>query len=153
MKRHVLQLQVLNVPEGFVGIVNGYVFKLHVLHLAEKFGAVNHAVAHRHVVRIPDGRARLGSKVAVGYHAAIDVPPRIFAEESTAVGFEVGTLLNGRLAVAYGDVLHAQVVRLEQRTLAAKYHILYSLHAFTEISYCFCKITKNNSITMCLYFG
>ena len=55
MQGDILQAQVFHLPEGLVGIGDIDIFQYDVLHLTEKFRAINAATAHLKVVGVPDG--------------------------------------------------------------------------------------------------
>ena len=91
--------QAVHAPEGLVGVGNEHPFKAEVLHLPEKLRAVDHAVAHHHVVAIPDGGTRFRGETAVLNEAAVHVPEGILAEEAATRYLEVAAVLQGRLSV------------------------------------------------------
>ena len=120
VQRHVVHLHVVDMPEGLVGIVDGDVLQGEVLHLAEELRTVYHAVAHSHVVAVPDGRARARREIATRDEAAVHVPPGVFAIKLAVVALYVVAALYRRLAVGHGYVLQLYVVGAKQRALAAE---------------------------------
>lgn len=128
MELHIPQLQSVDAPEGLIGIINLYVLKAHILHLAEEFRRVDDGVFHHHIITVPYGRARLRVEVAVGDDAVVDMPPGIFAIELRVVALYVMAHLDCRLTVGNGNIIEYCIVNTEERTLTAKLFIFYSLH-------------------------
>ena len=62
----ILHIQVPDFPEGLVRIVDLHVLEGQSVHLTEKFRPVDDAVAHGHVIAVPDCRTGTNRKVAVG---------------------------------------------------------------------------------------
>ena len=128
MQSYVFQLQPVDAPEGLIGIVDGDFLKFKVFHLAEELGAVNHAIAHHHVVAIPNGRAAAWSKVATRDQAAVNMPPRVLAIELGVVTFHIVTTLDARLAVGNRDILEHHIVGAKERAFAPKGQIVNRIH-------------------------
>ena len=84
-----------------------------IAHFAEEFWTVDDAVAHFHVVGVPNGRAGARCEIAIGDDTSIYMPERVFPLEMAVVGLDVTAFLHARLTVGYGDILHAEVVRLK----------------------------------------
>ena len=120
----ILQPQVVDSPEGLVGIGYLHVLQLHMVHLAEELRGVDAAAAHHQVVGVPDGRPRVEREVTVFYQYTIDVPPRVLAVEAAVLCLNVTALLDAALAVGDGDVLQTGVVDGEQRPLTTELFVL-----------------------------
>ena len=124
MEFQVADTQSLNTPERLVGIGYGDVLHAETVHLAEELRPVYRAVAHLHVVTIPDGRARAHLEIAVRNETAINVPQRILSDEAAAVGLDILAALHAALSFGYCHVLKARVLDAKQRTFAAEALIL-----------------------------
>ena len=87
-----MNLEPLNFPEGFIGIIDNHVIYSHTVHLAEELGTIDYAVGHFHVIAVPYCRARAHREVATGYFRAIYVPQGIFPFKVAVVALNVVAL-------------------------------------------------------------
>ena len=131
VEAHVTDDEVADAPEGLVGIVHLHVLQGQAAHLAEELGGIDDAVAHDHIVAVPDGGTRADLEIAVGDERAVDVPPRVFADEAAAVGFEALAALDAALALGDGDVLEAGIVDGEEGALASEGLVFDEFHCCT----------------------
>ncbi len=128
VEHHIVQGQSADAPKGLIGIVDGDIFEREVVHLAEEFRAVDHTVPHRHVIGIPDGRARSGCKITILDERTVNVPQRIFAFKVAIAANDVAARLHARLTEGDTHMVEQSVVCIEEGTFAAKNLILYRFH-------------------------
>jgi hypothetical protein len=130
MELDLTNLQVCDTPESLVGIGDVHILKRQSTHLTEELRAIDDAVAHHHVVAVPDGGTRAHLEVAVGDERAIDVPPGIFPNEAASVCLDISAALYARLALGDGYILESGVVNRKQRALASELLIAYDIHLY-----------------------
>ena len=130
MKLNILKFQAINLPESLIGIVNGNIFKLNILHLTEELGAVYYTILHKEIIGIPYSRARTWSKITTLYTCTINMPPGIFSIKLTIITLHALALLNARFSINNRNTLQPQVVGSKQRPLASKLLILNQFHCF-----------------------
>ena len=126
-------LDVLAAPKGLVGIVDDHVLQLQVFHLAEHLRSVYACVTHHEVVGIPEGRPCPCIELTALHKETVDMPQRVLPPEVTVHDVNVGTFLDGTLALANGHMLQPQVVALEERTLSLKMLVPDNLHIFSVV--------------------
>ena len=129
VQTYVAHHQVLDLPEGLVGIVELYALQFQAIHLPEKFGSVYDAIAHHHIVAIPDGRAGTYLKIAVGNERCIHVPPRVFANKATMVCLQALTAFDTALAFGNRNVFESGVVNGKQGTFTSESLVFDELHS------------------------
>ena len=136
MQFHIFQAKTVNTPERLVGITYFDILQFHVFHLAEELRTVNATTAHHQVIRIPDGRARPFCKITIFDKGAVNVPPGVFAIETTVFRLHPLALLDTTLAIGYRDVLQSQIVGSKQWAFASEFLVFYELHAVLFLLYC-----------------
>lgn len=133
MQLHVLELEIIYPPEGLVGIVDHDILQRQTVHLPEKLRTVDHAVSHNHIIAVPYGGTGSGSEVAIGDHAAVNMPQRVFTIKLASSGFYVGTALDPRFSIRDDDILQSAVADSEQRPLPAEGGVLDCFHSYLAI--------------------
>ena len=128
MECDVAHFEVFHLPERLVGIGKLHVLKGETVHLAEEFWCIDYGVAHDHIVAVPDSRSRADLEIAVSDERAVDVPPRVFADETTTVCLEALTTFYSAFSLGDGYILESCVMDGEERSFASKCFVFDELH-------------------------
>ena len=120
VKLYVLKFQTVNLPEGFISIVNNHILKFYILHLTEELWAIDGTIPHHKVVSIPNGRTGTWGKIATLYTRSVNMPPRILSIKLTVITLHTLALLNARFAINNHDVFQSKIVSRKKGALSPK---------------------------------
>ena len=144
---NILKSQSVNLPEGFISIVNHHILKLYILHLTEELRTIDGAILHHQIVGVPDGRTRSWCKITTLYTSTINMPPGIFAIKLTVITLHTLALLDARFTINNHDILQTEIVSCKKRSLTSKFFVFYQFHCFCIYSSAKVQIKIRNQVT------